>query len=232
MTNGNIVEVFRSFQGEGEYVGYMQVFIRLAGCNYGCPFCDTDYDEKNIFLIGDKEFSNPITPDEFVNAVLSEFNDRVHSYSFTGGEPLLQSEFLLECAQLLKEKSKAKLFLETSGLHELDASKLDGLFDIMSIDVKTFSDKVLQNVPILFNSLKNINKSEWYLKLLLDKNIKDDIIKYLVESAKSNGIKEMILQPVDSEINEDRAFEIYDMFYEAGVVLKLIPQTHKIMNFR
>ena len=35
--------VFYTVQGEGVMMGTPQVFVRLAGCNVGCPECDTDY---------------------------------------------------------------------------------------------------------------------------------------------------------------------------------------------
>lgn len=35
--------VFRTIQGEGVMIGTPMVFVRLAGCNVGCPECDTDY---------------------------------------------------------------------------------------------------------------------------------------------------------------------------------------------
>ena len=36
-------EIFYSLQGEGYYTGTPEVFLRFAGCNRQCPFCDTDH---------------------------------------------------------------------------------------------------------------------------------------------------------------------------------------------
>jgi len=38
-----VVETFHSLQGEGHHSGRSAFFIRLAGCNVGCPWCDTKH---------------------------------------------------------------------------------------------------------------------------------------------------------------------------------------------
>ena len=43
-----LAEIFYSVQGEGTYTGTPAVFVRLAGCNLSCAFCDTDYALKEI----------------------------------------------------------------------------------------------------------------------------------------------------------------------------------------
>src|ERR1700678_1676200 len=75
-----LAEIFYSIQGEGMWTGTPAVFVRLAGCNLACDFCDTDYSLK--FLAG---------VDEVVRAVRTEGGD-CPMVILTGGEPLAQAE--------------------------------------------------------------------------------------------------------------------------------------------
>lgn len=98
-----INEIFYSIQGEGHHVGYPSVFIRFAGCNLRCPFCDTDHTE----------------------GIMMSDNDIIHAVNLyradwivlTGGEPALQidSQFLY----LLRRATGKKISIETNGTVEL-----------------------------------------------------------------------------------------------------------------
>lgn len=68
-----LVEIFNSLQGEGRNAGRQCSFVRLAGCNFDCPWCDTPRDAR---------FS--ATADEIV-AEVSQYAAR--SVVLTGGEP-------------------------------------------------------------------------------------------------------------------------------------------------
>jgi 7-carboxy-7-deazaguanine synthase len=81
-------EIFYSVQGEGLWSGTPAVFVRLAGCNLACDFCDTDYSLK--FLAG---------VDDVVARVRDEGGD-CPMVILTGGEPLAQSESLALIAAL------------------------------------------------------------------------------------------------------------------------------------
>jgi len=75
-----INEIFKSIQGESTFAGLPCTFIRLAGCNLRCSYCDTNY----AYYDG-KELSD----DEIVSKI-EEYG--VKCVEFTGGEPLLQEE--------------------------------------------------------------------------------------------------------------------------------------------
>src|ERR1700677_865992 len=48
-----LAEIFYSVQGEGTWTGTPAVFVRLAGCNLACNFCDTDYALKFVASVDD-----------------------------------------------------------------------------------------------------------------------------------------------------------------------------------
>lgn len=75
-----VIEIFESIQGEGKWMGTPVVFIRLAGCNLHCPWCDT----KESW--GDA--GTEMTIDEIVKMV-GTFN--IRQVVITGGEPTIQS---------------------------------------------------------------------------------------------------------------------------------------------
>lgn len=75
-----VTEIFATFQGEGPYVGFPSVFIRLGGCNLACDFCDTDFDEFQ-----------EISLDEIINDVAKKSkSNKAKLIVITGGEPLRQ----------------------------------------------------------------------------------------------------------------------------------------------
>jgi len=75
-----LAEIFYSIQGEGMWTGTPAVFVRLAGCNLACDFCDTDYATK--FFAG---------VDDVVEKVRESGGD-CPMVILTGGEPLAQAE--------------------------------------------------------------------------------------------------------------------------------------------
>lgn len=77
-----LAEIFYSIQGEGAFSGTPAVFVRLAGCNLSCDFCDTDYSLKFFASVED------------VVAKVRELGGDCPMVILTGGEPLAQRETL------------------------------------------------------------------------------------------------------------------------------------------
>ncbi len=75
-----LAEIFYSLQGEGTWTGTPAVFVRLAGCNLSCSFCDTDY--ALAFL----------APVDEVVVRVRELGGECPMVILTGGEPLAQRE--------------------------------------------------------------------------------------------------------------------------------------------
>jgi 7-carboxy-7-deazaguanine synthase len=96
-----LVEIFYSIQGEGTWTGMPAVFVRLAGCNLSCRFCDTDYAIKEFATIG-----------QIVQRVRDVGGD-CPMVILTGGEPLAQKE-TLDLIQALRNDGR-RVHIESNG---------------------------------------------------------------------------------------------------------------------
>ena len=105
----HLIELYKSVQGESSFAGLPCIFVRLAGCNLRCSWCDSEYT-----FTGGKLFTN------------SEILAQVEALApctlveFTGGEPMLQARDLLPLMDDLLA-SNYTVLIETSGERPLDA---------------------------------------------------------------------------------------------------------------
>jgi len=97
------IEIYKSVQGESSHAGRPCIFVRLAGCNLRCSWCDSEY----TFTGGYK-----LTEDEVV-AEIAKLAP-VKLIEFTGGEPLLQERQLIPLMERLLAQGY-ELMIETSG---------------------------------------------------------------------------------------------------------------------
>ncbi len=103
-----LIEIYKSVQGESSFAGRPCIFVRLAGCNLRCSWCDSEYTFKGGYKLSE---------DEVVAEV--EKLAPVRLIEFTGGEPLLQERELIPLMQRLLDASY-ELMIETSGERPLD----------------------------------------------------------------------------------------------------------------
>jgi len=103
----SIAEIFASIQGEGSRAGLPCAFVRLAGCNLSCRYCDTEFARQ-----GGRE----MCVEEVIAEVLA-FG--LPLAEVTGGEPLLQEA----CPTLLTGllEGGLEVLLETNGSFDLGA---------------------------------------------------------------------------------------------------------------
>ena len=106
----HVIEIYKSLQGESSYAGLPCVFVRLAGCNLRCTWCDSEY----TFSGGER-----MTQEEIEREVhrLSPDGGLVE---ITGGEPMLQEREVVPLMHSLYASGYTVL-LETSGERPLEA---------------------------------------------------------------------------------------------------------------
>lgn len=122
----SICEIFYSLQGESTYAGLPCIFVRLAGCNLRCAWCDTTYSHAE---------GQPMSNDTILQQIQS-YPARL--VEFTGGEPLLQKTELLPLLDRLHQAGYT-LLLETNG-----SISLQGLPDyvVAIVDIKCPDSRV------------------------------------------------------------------------------------------
>lgn len=117
-----INNIFNSIQGEGRYIGIPALFIRTAGCNMDCSWCDTDHQTRDHLTIEEVE---EIILDSDKNVVV-----------WTGGEPLCQNGFIESLIDNLDIETK--FHLETNATY-LEKRVLEK-FDYIAFSPKTPDD--------------------------------------------------------------------------------------------
>jgi 7-carboxy-7-deazaguanine synthase len=108
-----LIELYKSVQGESSFTGLPCIFVRFAGCNLRCAWCDSEY----TFTGG-----KPFTQDDVIAQVEALAPCRL--VEFTGGEPMLHAKELLPLMDALLARGYT-LMMETSGERPLDAVPKD-----------------------------------------------------------------------------------------------------------
>lgn len=98
----NVCEVFKSIDGEGIRTGAPAIFVRFAGCNLRCEYCDTPYALK-VNQADDKLSTVDAVVDEIIKYCTGTI-DTIYNLTFTGGEPLLYSDEIINILIKLNER--------------------------------------------------------------------------------------------------------------------------------
>ena len=236
----NIIEIFSSIQGEGKYVGARQAFVRLAGCNLNCKYCDTDFKPQKVCKVekcagsGDiVEYENDMEIDTLIKILDGYLNKTPHhSVSFTGGEPLLSAEFIKEAAK----KISVPIFLETNGTLYDELSNIIDSVDIISMDLKLESGAGKNLFEAHKKFLSVAKNKDLYVKIILAEQTNSEEIEEAASLAKDADRDIMfVIQPV-TPYGGMSAPSLRKIFDAEETVLKylrnvrVVPQTHRMLG--
>lgn len=204
-----VVEIFRSVEGEGKWVGLPAVFIRLEGCNLRCSWCDTPYSYDGVSY-------TELTEIEIIKKIKEHNIKRV---CITGGEPFF-TQNLHSLVETLTEEN-FNVFIQTNGtLWNQNFENLN--WDLIYI---TCSPK-----PPFYFVHRGLLPYIRELKFVVDDNIKlSDILKSEFKDIVNNDI--IILQP-ESNRKEmvEKALSLQDELLKLGIESRVIPQCHKVLG--
>ncbi|MDO8425969.1 MAG: radical SAM protein [Deltaproteobacteria bacterium] len=173
-----VSEIFLSIQGESTYAGLPCIFIRLAGCNLTCSWCDTSYAQVT-------EGSNELKIDEIVKEV-KRYNCRL--VEITGGEPLMQTDAGGLAKKLLDEGFR--VLIETNG-----SVSLEGLDKraVKIVDIKCPSSG--HGGSFLLKNLDYLTSDDEVKFVIGDRNDYDGAKKFLEEYIKDRTVN-VLFAPV------------------------------------
>lgn len=194
-----VVEKFVSINGEGRSAGELAVFIRFAGCNLNCSYCDTRWANE------------PGTPyeimsEEEIYAYVKETG--VSNVTLTGGEPLLQ-ENVSRLIRLLAKDGSLRIEIETNGAvslkgftglgdnvtftvdYKLPGSGMDSYMIMENYELLRINDTVkfvisdkndLDKARDIIERYGLIGKTAVYLSSSFSKIEPADIVNYMIDN--------------------------------------------------
>lgn len=243
MKSGFLSELFVSYQGEGVHVGRRHLFLRLAGCNLRCGYCDTpDSLERVPELIlhesgGPVRRPNPVSVPETVELVRQRLRRfaPVEALAITGGEPLVQSAYL--AALLAAGDFQVPVLLETNGVLPLRLKEVVAWIDIVSMDLKLASntgERPFWQEHAEF--LAVARGKERYVKLVVDDATTAEEVDRAADLVAAEDPRlPTFLQPRTEEsgrtaISAATLDFLYDRLRSRLHAVRVLPQTHKFLG--
>ena len=172
----NINEIFYSLQGEGSWVGLPMVFVRTAGCNLRCSYCDTTYAYDE---------GKEMTVDQVLRTIQSY---GCPSICITGGEPLLQKDLMTLLTALVRKHYA--ICIETNGSKSV--KKITGKKSVMiSLDIKCPSSGMHQHMNLRNITLLSKNDQ---MKFIIKRKEDYEYAKHILKTYEPRCM--IFLQPV------------------------------------
>lgn len=181
-----INEIFQSLLGESTYQGLPCIFIRTAGCNLRCKWCDTKY----AYYYGEG-----MAVPQIIKTVDSYFSrhsaGKLKLVEITGGEPLIQKEVYKLSKELLN--SDYKVLIETNG--SMPAEKLDKRV-IRIMDIKCPGSEM--HGQMYWQNFKKLRPTDEIKFVVADRN-DYDWAKTIIKKFQLSEQVTLLFSPVQSD---------------------------------
>lgn len=183
----------------------IRTVVFLSGCKLRCIFCHN----PEMFKLGEFNY----TPEELFNKILRNkpYFKNNGGVTFSGGEPLLQYDFLVEICKLLK-KENINIALDTAGVGNGNYDEILKLVDLVIFDIKAIDDDNYKEITAnnMNESLKflkrcqELNKKMWLRQVIIPGiNDNEDYINKLIEFIKPlKNIEKIELLPYHTMAKE------------------------------
>jgi organic radical activating enzyme len=199
-----VVEIFRSIEGEGGFMGASTTFIRLFGCNMRCVWCDSVYSYEGKY--------DEIAIDKIV-AKAKLLGGSV--FSVTGGEPFMHDELGILCEALSALNKTIKI--ETNGT----------LWQTINAKVHI----VVSPKPPKYAIDSRIAKAANELKFVVDNGLNEDILlRDIFRSIYDRGVIPVLQIESNKKKSLTRALKLQSALLDRGVRSRVLPQLHKLLN--
>ena len=206
-------DIFSSLQGEGHHTGRAATFVRFAGCNLRCPFCDTDFTHYR-----------EMSAEEIVESV-KQYTTRF--VVLTGGEPSLQVDDTLVAAL---HEAGFYIAVETNGTRLLPESidwvTVSPKQPLTTTSLPQIESGRVNEIKVVFNGTAN--------DILLSVEHLEKKAEYTRDSFHNLPSPLLFLQPCDvgdAQHNAEITRQCIEYIMQHPC-WQLSLQTHKLANFK
>lgn len=166
MVRGSVASIETMGLADGPGI---RTVVFLNGCKLRCKYCHNPEMQK----MGDLN----ITPSELCEKIIRNkpyFKRNNGGVTFSGGEPLLQKEFLIECFKILKHEN-IHIALDTSGVGNADYEEILSYVDLALLDIKHVTDEGylyitghdMSDSLKFIETLNKLNKKVWIRQVIV-----------------------------------------------------------------
>jgi 7-carboxy-7-deazaguanine synthase len=231
-------EIFTSIEGEGILFGTKTLFVRMAGCHLKCRWCDTSH---ALPMHSGNSYSL-----HYVKKLIVDYlQPYTYKVNFTGGEPLVQYESVIELAKFVRGRG-LRTYLESACYDSDRFGKLLPYIDICKVEFKMSDSKVvemdhydnlLQNeIRCLRTSVRN--RKITYIKIVVTNSTESkefaELVENIFQHVRPAEIDGFVIQPSDriDEPTTEGLLKLYDIVCHHYREVRIIPQLHKRIGAR